>query len=283
MIVGFEDGLMPISSVTLNPGSKDNLGWEISNTESSVGNYSMKAKAVTSIGQFNEVSFIAYFSGAANLIFDYKVSSTALVDGLALYIDNQEAWFMSGDTGWQTHSYAIPAGLHIVSIVYGQNGVNPSGDNTAWVDNIRFEQAQYLPSDDMDNDGLSNVEELSAGTSRINPDSDSDGISDGDEVLTYQTNPLSSDSDSDGLSDSEEVNLGTNPTLSDSDSDGVNDGDEVSDGTDPKDSQDNAIDETCTDASCKLTSGDGGGGGGSLGYLMMLLMFGLVASRKRLI
>ena len=283
VIVGFEDGLMPISSVTLNPGSKDNLGWEISDSESSVGNYSMKAKAVTSIGQFNEVSFIAYFSGAANLIFDYKVSSTALVDGLALYIDNQEAWFMSGDTGWQTHSYAIPAGLHIVSIVYGQNGVNPSGDNTAWVDNIRFEQAQYLPSDDMDNDGLSNVEELSAGTSRINPDSDSDGISDGDEVLTYQTNPLSSDSDSDGLSDSEEVNLGTNPTLSDSDSDGVNDGDEVSDGTDPKDSQDNAIDETCTDASCKLTSGDGGGGGGSLGYLMMLLMFGLVASRKRLI
>ncbi|MHA1253624.1 MAG: hypothetical protein ACTSRP_26870 [Candidatus Helarchaeota archaeon] len=38
-------------------------------------------------------------------------------------------------------------------------------------------------------------------------DSDKVGLSDGYEVITLNTNPKNSDSDSDGLSDDDEVNL----------------------------------------------------------------------------
>ena len=48
--------------------------------------------------------------------------------------------------------------------------------------------------------------------------------------------PLSQDTDSDGLTDTEEINIyNTNPYKKDTDGDGISDGDEVRDGTDPND------------------------------------------------
>ncbi|NKF49228.1 PQQ-binding-like beta-propeller repeat protein [Shewanella sp. WXL01] len=81
---------------------------------------------------------------------------------------------------------------------------------------------------DSDNDGLTNLREFNL---RLNPqvaDTDSDGISDGDEVDVYKTDPLNLDSDADGLTDGEEVNTyGTDPLNSDSDADGLTDFDEI--------------------------------------------------------
>ena len=58
---------------------------------------------------------------------------------------------------------------------------------------------------DLDKDGLKNSEELNAKTDPLNPDSDNDGLKDGDEVLVYKTNPLSADTDNDGFSDYVEI------------------------------------------------------------------------------
>ena len=67
-------------------------------------------------------------------------------------------------------------------------------------------------------------------------DTDGDGLSDGDEVNIYMTNPQDPDSDSDGLQDGAEVNLHvTNPLDYDTDNDGAWDGMEVAAGTDPLD------------------------------------------------
>ena len=44
-----------------------------------------------------------------------------------------------------------------------------------------------------------------------NNDTDKDGLSDYDEIYTYQTSPYLEDSDSDGLSDKQEVASGTDP------------------------------------------------------------------------
>jgi hypothetical protein len=44
-----------------------------------------------------------------------------------------------------------------------------------------------------------------------NPDSDLDGLTDGQEVHTYHTDPTLSDTDGDGFSDGEEVRWGTDP------------------------------------------------------------------------
>ena len=58
------------------------------------------------------------------------------------------------------------------------------------------------------------------------PDTDGDGLSDGDEVSVYGTDPLDPDSDDDGLSDGDEVDVvGTDPLDPDHDGDGVCDGD----------------------------------------------------------
>ncbi|MFP2899155.1 adventurous gliding motility protein AgmC [Corallococcus sp. 4LFB] len=73
---------------------------------------------------------------------------------------------------------------------------------------------------DSDNDGLTDEEEVAQGTDPNNPDSDDDGIPDGIEVKVGGTDPLDSDSDDDGILDGNE----------DKDHDGIVDADE----TDPK-------------------------------------------------
>ena len=65
--------------------------------------------------------------------------------------------------------------------------------------------------EDPDNDGLTNLEEYQYGTDPNNPDTDGDGLSDGDEVHVYHTNPLLWDTDGDGISDGVEVRTGSDP------------------------------------------------------------------------
>ncbi|NHJ05059.1 MAG: hypothetical protein EAX90_09560 [Candidatus Heimdallarchaeota archaeon] len=107
--------------------------------------------------------------------------------------------------------------------------------------------------EDLDNDGLINIEEFNRGTFADLSDSDNDKLSDGEEVYgiycpynpyanatgyIVTNKPLQRDSDADGLSDGEEVkgilslnNLGanasgyvfTNPLSADSDGDGIRD------------------------------------------------------------
>lgn len=81
---------------------------------------------------------------------------------------------------------------------------------------------------DKDNDGLGKCDEEKFRTDPNNPDTDGDGLSDGDEVLKYKTDPLKADTDGDGLSDGDEVlKYKTDPLKADTDGDGLNDGDEV--------------------------------------------------------
>ena len=54
-------------------------------------------------------------------------------------------------------------------------------------------------------------------------DSDSDGLSDAEELFAFSTSPTSVDSDGDGLDDGQEATLGTNPLNPDSDDDGYGD------------------------------------------------------------
>jgi Bacterial TSP3 repeat len=92
------------------------------------------------------------------------------------------------------------------------------------------------PLEDRDQDGLTNIAELSTHlTLPDQPDTDDDGLSDGWEILygyfalvnnetdADQTNDPDDDPDSDGLLNSAEDQIGTNPNNSDTDGDGVND------------------------------------------------------------
>lgn len=96
--------------------------------------------------------------------------------------------------------------------------------------------------DDGDTDSLTNIEEQSTGTNPTLADTDSDTLSDGEEINTYGTDPLLADTDGEGLSDADELNgvggFVTDPKLADTDSDGFNDALEVSEGTDPTNTSD---------------------------------------------
>ena len=81
---------------------------------------------------------------------------------------------------------------------------------------------------DRDDDKLGRCEEEKLGSDPRNPDTDNDGLNDGEEVLNWFTDPTKSDTDDDRLNDYNEImELTTNPLLSDTDEDGLTDGDEV--------------------------------------------------------
>lgn len=66
------------------------------------------------------------------------------------------------------------------------------------------------PPDD-DGDGLSNAEEAALGTNPEAADTDSDGLTDREEVQIYHTNPTNPDTDGDSFLDGQEVKGGYNP------------------------------------------------------------------------
>jgi hypothetical protein len=89
---------------------------------------------------------------------------------------------------------------------------------------------------DSDDDGLTDGQEIAIGTNPFDPDSDDDGLTDGAEVEVHGTDPLDPDTDDDGLNDGAEIAAGTNPFDQDTDDDGLSDGDEVNvHGTNPLD------------------------------------------------
>lgn len=118
---------------------------------------------------------------------------------------------------------------------------------------------------DVDGDGLLGGEEALLGTDPNNPDTDGDGINDGDEVGDDVTNPL--DEDNDGLIDALESDIldadndgvndqqdpaNANPCipdnsvgLCDTDGDGISDGDEEASGSDPFDACDPNLTPDC--------------------------------------
>jgi hypothetical protein len=89
---------------------------------------------------------------------------------------------------------------------------------------------------DLDADGASNAAEYLNHSNPLMVDSDSDGLTDYQEIVTYSTDPARADSDGDGLSDKDEVvTYHTDPRHIDTDGDGYTDLDEVLYGGDPND------------------------------------------------
>ena len=64
---------------------------------------------------------------------------------------------------------------------------------------------------DSDNDGLSNRKEIELGTDPVTEDTDSDGLSDGDEVGKHNTDPMKADTDNDSITDGDEIAMGLDP------------------------------------------------------------------------
>lgn len=113
------------------------------------------------------------------------------------------------------------------------------------------------PTGDLDNDGVTNAEEVVQGTDPTDDDSDGDGLLDGEEGA-LATDPTNEDTDGDHVEDGDEFDAGTDPGLPDSDADGLDDGVELwLTGTDPLDPD--TDDDGMLDGEEALRDSDGDG------------------------
>ncbi len=130
---------------------------------------------------------------------------------------------------------ASRASVTAIQIVDTTTTVDTDADGLSdnW-ETIYFGVLAQAAAGDFDGDGLTNLQEYTAGTNPTLVDTDNDGVPDGEEINVLLTNPLLADTDSDGLTDLQEKYLTTNGAVTDTDGDGVLDGREVALGSDPK-------------------------------------------------
>ena len=88
----------------------------------------------------------------------------------------------------------------------------PAPDTT---DNAAPSDTAVATATDLDADNFDDAAEAAQGLDPSNPDTDGDGVADGDEGNIYGTAPLTWDTDGDGISDGEELfGLGSDPLAS---------------------------------------------------------------------
>lgn len=133
-------------------------------------------------------------------------------------------------------------GDYLSNVAELEAGLNPLVNDTDGDGLLDGDELRLLPTDpldedtdndgvldgdeDPDGDGLTNAEEMEAGSHYNLTDGDRDGLTDPEE-LEIGTDPLLADTDDDGLADASELELGTDPLVKDTDGDGVLDGNET--------------------------------------------------------
>ena len=75
---------------------------------------------------------------AGELTFWYKVSSEQNYDKLHFYMDGQEKQVWSGTIAWTEYSQPVTTGTHTFKWEYTKDGSVSSGDDCAWVDDVKF-------------------------------------------------------------------------------------------------------------------------------------------------
>jgi len=110
--------------------------------------------------------------------------------------------------------------LNLSANATGTDNLNPVWDDindANWMGKLSVLYRIVRFEKDSDGDGLTDKEELEIGTDPNNPDTDGDGLYDGQEVMEYKTDPLDPDTDGGGVKDGIEVLNGADPLDGDDD------------------------------------------------------------------
>lgn len=141
----------------------------------------------------------------------------AIIAGGGLFYHFDDEWGMradyrqtiAGDNTEFNGLFSVGAVYRIgarVPVEYGVTGGEIDSDGDGLIDSLEVQIGTDPYDPDTDKDGLSDGEEYNIHkTDPLNPDTDWDGLKDGAEVLTYTTNPLDRDTDKGGVADGHEV------------------------------------------------------------------------------
>lgn len=94
-----------------------------------------------------------------------------------------------------------------------KKSVAPNGVTTSAREQEFNSALKKLSATDQDMDGIPDIDEAKYQTSATSADTDSDGLTDSQEVFVFKTNPLKPDTDGDGKADGYEVRRGMNPLV----------------------------------------------------------------------
>lgn len=172
-----------------------------------------------------------------------KVFSTDTIQKIDYTVcDEYDNLLLSGTATAGNEFYLSPVGFvtgnNILTVVATENSGNII-EKSVRIFNTNESNMKALDNSDDDGDLLVNCLEIVYGTDKNDQDSDSDGISDYNEIMVIGTNPLLKDSnnngvndadedlDADGITNTSEFISGTNPVSYDTDNDGLSDGDEI--------------------------------------------------------
>lgn len=185
-----------------------------------------------------KVSSSNAINGRSQSLYDYyPVNVYALAgdeDGDGLSNGDEAQIYGTDPTSADTDGDGLTDGAEVLT--YKTNPLSADTDGDAIPDAWEVDHGQNPlvndAAEDLDGDGLSNLEEFNLGTDPSKVDTDNDGLSDFDEVHTYLTSPILADTDGDHVNDGLEIAKGTDPfTAADQDLDGLSDDWEVIYGT----------------------------------------------------
>ena len=128
---GFESGTLTALPWT----SGGNLPWQVTGDVVSFGQFAARSGAITN-SQSSILSLTNFISGGGVGSFDYKVSSEEGFDFLEFYLNGflQQRW--SGEAGWATYQFAIPAGPTSLEWRYAKDAIGSAGLDAAFIDNL---------------------------------------------------------------------------------------------------------------------------------------------------
>jgi parallel beta-helix repeat protein len=210
------------------------------------GNYTVVLTVIDIDLDLHTFSRIGCVSVAANLFpsANYTISSTSIITGQSVSFTHTGSngnapatyqWDFGDGTANSTlenptHIYTLTGYYNVVLTVMDKNGDQHSVNRNNIIKVFSFGQ-------DADKDGLTNGEEiLEYSSDPLDPDTDHDGMDDGYEVrygLAVLTPDATSDLDLDGLNNFDEFRLGTRPDHPDTDGDGFSDKVEIDWHSDP--------------------------------------------------
>jgi hypothetical protein len=158
--------------------------------------------AITATYPDGSTADVTAVSAGTNYTISNPALATITAGGLVTAVSSGTVLIQANNDG--------AAGITTVQVNIG--GANVGGIPVSWALAYGLNPNDpLLPVEDPDRDGLTNLQEFQLGTNPINPDTDGDGLNDGDEVNRYHTNPLLADTDGDLIPDGVEITTGTNP------------------------------------------------------------------------